>query len=48
MGQVLNLCRLLMVGASAGPYLFDILSLIGKRETLSRISRGIEKIGVGS
>ncbi len=47
MGQVLNLCRLLMVGASAGPHLFDILSLIGKRETLSRISRGIEKIGVG-
>ncbi|HEY9115208.1 MAG TPA: glutamate--tRNA ligase, partial [Bacteroidales bacterium] len=45
MGAIMNNFRLLIVGEPKGPHLFDIISLIGKKETLSRIEAGMEKLG---
>ncbi|NVO03999.1 MAG: glutamate--tRNA ligase [Bacteroidetes bacterium] len=44
MGQVMNALRLLMVGASAGPDLFEILALLGKEEVIRRIDTGLSSI----
>ncbi|MCX6302173.1 MAG: glutamate--tRNA ligase [Bacteroidia bacterium] len=44
-GDVMNAFRLVIVGASRGPHLFDIISFIGKEETLMRIEKGIAVIG---
>lgn len=44
MGAVMNAFRLCVVGAMKGPHMFDIIALIGKKETLSRIETGINKI----
>jgi glutamyl-tRNA synthetase len=44
-GTVMNAFRLVIVGASRGPHMFDIISWIGKEETLRRIERGISIIG---
>jgi glutamyl-tRNA synthetase len=41
MGAVMNAFRLVIVGALRGPHMFDIISWIGKEETLRRISAGI-------
>ncbi|MDR2466450.1 MAG: glutamate--tRNA ligase [Prevotellaceae bacterium] len=38
-GQVMNLFRLAIVGACMGPSLFNIIEMIGKKETLYRIER---------
>lgn len=46
MGQVMNVFRLVIVGASRGPHIFDIISWIGKEETLNRIKKGISAISV--
>jgi glutamyl-tRNA synthetase len=43
-GVVLNLFRLLMVGASRGPHLFDIVELTGREETLRRLDDGIRRL----
>ncbi len=43
-GAVLNAFRLLIVGASRGPHLFDIISWIGREETVRRIEKGISVI----
>jgi glutamyl-tRNA synthetase len=43
-GMVLNLFRLLMVGASRGPHLFDIVELTGREETLRRLDDGIRRL----
>jgi glutamyl-tRNA synthetase len=43
-GTVMNAFRLLVVGASRGPHMFDIISWIGKQETLKRIDKGLEVI----
>jgi glutamyl-tRNA synthetase len=40
-GAVMNAFRLLIVGASRGPHIFDIIEWIGKEETLSRIKKGV-------
>jgi glutamyl-tRNA synthetase len=40
-GAVMNAFRLVIVGASRGPHLFDIIAWIGKEETIKRIDRGI-------
>jgi glutamyl-tRNA synthetase len=45
MGTVMNAFRLVIVGASRGPHMFDIISWIGKAETLSRIDKGVSVIG---
>ncbi len=43
-GSVLNALRLVVVGAPRGPHLFDIISWIGKEETLNRIDKGVSVI----
>lgn len=45
LGNVMNAFRLVIVGASRGPHMFDIIGWIGKEETLRRISHGIEVLG---
>ncbi len=44
-GAVMNAFRLLIVGALRGPHIFDIISWIGKEETLKRIDKGITVLG---
>lgn len=46
MGAVMNALRLLLVGASKGPHLADIMAVIGKEESIRRIAAGIEKIKI--
>ena len=41
MGKVMQPFRLSLVGALKGPHLFDIVELIGKEETISRLKRAI-------
>ena len=42
LGKVLNPIRLLLVGQTSGPHLFDIIELLGKEETLRRIEIGLK------
>lgn len=44
MGKVMNAFRLCIVGESKGPHMFDIIAIIGKQETISRLNRGINMI----
>ncbi|MGV3461678.1 MAG: glutamate--tRNA ligase [Flavobacterium sp.] len=45
MGKVMQPLRLSLVGAMKGPHLFDIMAMIGKEETISRIKSASEKLG---
>ncbi|MDL2314970.1 glutamate--tRNA ligase [Bacteroidales bacterium OttesenSCG-928-C19] len=45
MGQIMNCLRLSLVGEAKGPDLFEIITLIGKEETIRRIERAVETIG---
>lgn len=45
-GKVFNSIRLVLVGASSGPHLFDIMELLGKEESISRINKGIQEINI--
>jgi len=45
-GNVFNLFRLLLVGASRGPHIFDIAAWIGKEETLRRLDSGLKTLSV--
>jgi glutamyl-tRNA synthetase len=47
-GAMLNLFRLLLVGASRGPHLFDIAGLIGREETLRRMENGIMRLSASA
>lgn len=44
-GDVMNALRLVIVGASRGPHIFDIIEWLGKEETLKRIEGGVSTIG---
>lgn len=44
-GTIMNAFRLVIVGTSRGPHMFDIISWIGKEETLKRINKGVSVIG---
>ncbi len=44
MGKVMQPLRLSLVGALKGPHLFDIIELIGKEETTSRIEKAIASL----
>ena len=44
MGKVMQPLRLSLVGALKGPYLFDIIEMIGKPETVSRIEKAIHTL----
>jgi len=44
-GAIMNAFRIVIVGASRGPHMFDIISWLGKEETLKRIDKGVSVIG---
>jgi len=44
MGKVMQPLRLSLVGALKGPHLFDIIEMIGKAETVSRIEKAIASL----
>lgn len=44
MGPMMNSLRLILVGESKGPSIADIISIIGKEETIKRLKRGLEAI----
>ncbi len=44
LGKVLNPIRLLLVGATSGPHLFDIMEMLGKDETVRRLEIGLTKL----
>jgi glutamyl-tRNA synthetase len=44
-GKVMMPLRLALVGEMKGPDVFDILSILGKQESISRIEKAIETIG---
>ena len=44
MGKVMQPFRLSLVGALKGPHLFDIVEIIGKEETISRIQKAIKEM----
>jgi glutamyl-tRNA synthetase len=44
-GAIMTALRLVIVGASRGPHIFDIIGWIGKEETIKRIDRGVSVIG---
>jgi glutamyl-tRNA synthetase len=43
-GQVMAPLRLIIVGDLKGPHLFDIMALVGKKETLKRISLALKQL----
>jgi len=46
MGSVMNSLRLCLVGESKGAGIADIIALIGKEETISRVERGLTGLAV--
>jgi len=44
-GKVMQPLRMSLVGALKGPHLFDIIELLGKEETRSRIEKAIRTLG---
>ncbi|MGL5894603.1 MAG: glutamate--tRNA ligase [Bacteroidales bacterium] len=44
MGGVMNCFRLSIVGEAKGPHMFDIISIIGKEETIKRLHSAVEII----
>jgi glutamyl-tRNA synthetase len=44
MGQLMNPLRLTVVGTNAGPGMMDMMAVIGKKFSIERIRKGIEKI----
>ena len=44
-GTIMNALRLVVVGELRGPRVFDIVTWIGKEETLQRIDKGVAVIG---
>ena len=44
MGKVMQPLRLSLVGALKGPHLFDIVEMIGKKETIKRIDKAIASL----
>ena len=43
-GKIMQPLRLSLVGALQGPHLFDIMAMIGKEESISRIRAAIDKL----
>ncbi len=46
LGQVLSPFRLIIVGGSVGPHLFDIIAILGKEETLNRMDKALKMFAV--
>lgn len=47
-GNIMNAFRLCIVGEGKGPHMFDITAIIGKEETLNRLKKAVEELGVRS
>ena len=45
-GKVMPPLRLVLVGDMKGPHIFDIMAMIGKTETLSRIEKSLQSLGL--
>jgi glutamyl-tRNA synthetase len=43
-GQIMNALRICMVGTLLGPDLFEIITLLGKEESLKRIDYALQTI----
>jgi glutamyl-tRNA synthetase len=43
-GQIMNILRLALVGTTKGPDLFEIITLLGKKETIERIKKAVKNI----
>ncbi|MBN1252717.1 MAG: glutamate--tRNA ligase [Bacteroidales bacterium] len=46
MGQIMTAFRLAVVGEGKGPHMFDIVDIIGKKETIERIEKAIKNISL--
>ncbi|WP_243347683.1 glutamate--tRNA ligase [Parabacteroides sp. FAFU027] len=44
LGNIMNAFRLAIVGESKGPHMFDIITIIGKEETIARLEKAIATI----
>ncbi|MCC8153220.1 MAG: glutamate--tRNA ligase [Tannerellaceae bacterium] len=44
LGNIMNATRLALVGAPKGPHIFDITETIGKKETIERIQKAVERL----
>lgn len=44
LGSIMNAFRLSVVGEPKGPHMFDIIEVLGKEETISRLKSAIERI----
>ncbi len=44
LGTMMNSFRITLVGAAKGPHIFNIIDILGKEETLSRVRRALEII----
>ena len=44
MGEIMPILRILIAGVTSGPSILDVISVIGKQESLNRIEVGLEKI----
>ncbi|WP_321319856.1 glutamate--tRNA ligase [Labilibaculum sp.] len=45
-GKVMNPFRLAVVGAGKGPHMFDIIEILGKKETIARLDYALENIKI--
>ena len=45
-GKIMSPFRLAIIGSADGPHLFDIIEILGKEETLRRLTRAVECIPV--
>lgn len=45
-GKVMNPFRLAMVGEGKGPHMFDIIEILGKKETIARLDYAMENIKI--
>lgn len=48
LGNIMNAFRLALVGEPKGPHIFDIASLIGKKETINRLNKAINTISLNT
>lgn len=46
LGNIMNAFRLAVVGEGKGPHMFDITALIGREETVSRLTRAVNEIRI--
>ena len=44
-GKVMPPLRLFLVGDMKGPHIFDIMAMIGKEESITRIKTALKKLG---